>query len=401
MNKLVFKLLLCFTTTILFSQNQYINQVLLLNEGSVDFYTDEIIEPVTIGSYDIQSNLYNTIIEIEGAKFASDLIIHNEYFYVAADNKLLQYHLDTYELIAEQNIPGLRKLVIYNDYLFISKGDYDLATFGPVIFDSYLEVYSTDDLSFVTSFNNENMEGPQWSTESMIIKDEKLYIAINNAYEWGNPKGLVGIVDLNSLEYLQELDLGEDGKNPINMLLKDDKIFTINNKNWDGSSVSIINSLDLNTETISLSNVSSGCGVSIIRGENLYYQISTENQMYKFDLINNQEDGVVDNLTDNYYAISQNPLNGNIYVSVSNFTSDNTIHIYDQNNNNINSFISDVATGKIVFDVRYQSTSIEESFQNDARLIKTIDILGRNNNTEGLLLEIYNNGNVNKKYLLK
>ena len=178
-------------TNFIIAQNQYINQVLLLNEGYVDFYTDEIIEPVTIGVYDYQSNLYNTVIEIDSAKFASDLIINEEYFFVAADNKLLKYHLDTYELIAEQEVPGIRKIAVYNEYLFISKGDYDLVTFGPIIFDSYLEVYSIDDLSFVSDFSSENMEGPQWSTESMIVKDNQLYIAINNAYEWGNYKGLV------------------------------------------------------------------------------------------------------------------------------------------------------------------------------------------------------------------
>ena len=62
------------------------------------------------------------------------------------------------------------------DYLFVSKGDYDNDTFGPVIFDSYLDVFDLD-LNYQFGFNSEN--GPQWSTESMLIKDDVLYVLIN------------------------------------------------------------------------------------------------------------------------------------------------------------------------------------------------------------------------------
>ena len=64
------------------SQN-YIEQVLILNEGYFDYYdTQEIIEPVTIGSYDIETNNYTEIATIEGARFASDLIIDDNNFFI-------------------------------------------------------------------------------------------------------------------------------------------------------------------------------------------------------------------------------------------------------------------------------------------------------------------------------
>ena len=37
--------------------------------------------------YNSETNSYNTVIEINEARFASDLIINDEYFYVAADNR--------------------------------------------------------------------------------------------------------------------------------------------------------------------------------------------------------------------------------------------------------------------------------------------------------------------------
>ena len=78
---------------------------------------------MSVGIYNPSTNLYNTIIELDNARFASDLIIFGDYFYVAADNKVFKYDLNTYELIAEQDAPGVRKLTIYDNYLFITKGD--------------------------------------------------------------------------------------------------------------------------------------------------------------------------------------------------------------------------------------------------------------------------------------
>jgi hypothetical protein len=95
MKKILYTLL--FIVTHVYSQTEYVNQVLILNEGYLDFTTDEIIEPVTVGVYSISSSdpSYSEVIEISGAKFATDLIIDGDYFYVAADNRILKYHLDT------------------------------------------------------------------------------------------------------------------------------------------------------------------------------------------------------------------------------------------------------------------------------------------------------------------
>ena len=146
--KNILLILLVSSLNLIYSQNDYVHQVLILNEGYLDFSTDEIIEPVTVGVYSISSSapIYNEIIEISDAKFASDLIINEGYFYVAADNRILKYNLNTYELIASQDVDGVRKLAINGDNLFVSKGDYDSVNFGPVIFESYLDVFDLFEL---------------------------------------------------------------------------------------------------------------------------------------------------------------------------------------------------------------------------------------------------------------
>ena len=398
---------LLFITSIIFmfnalSQNDYVNQVLILNEGYLDFATDEIIEPVTVGVYSIASSdpSYSEIIEISGAKFATDLIIDGDYFYVAADDRILKYHLDTYELITSQDVNGARKLAIYDNYLFVSKGDYDGATFGPVIFDSYLDVFDLD-LNYQFGFPSET-NGPQWSTESILINEDKLYVLINNAYEWGNYQGIIGQVDLNTLNYEAEIDLGDDGKNPINLMFKDDKLYTLNNKNWDGSSISVVdinNSDDI--QTLNLSDVSAGCGVSIIRDQKLNYQKSGDLEMGIIDLETLTQTGVEDNLNMNYYSVSENPINGNLFAATSDFVTNSQVYIYDSNNTEIANFTSGVTTTKIVFDVRNESTSSLNENINLFNTRRSIDILGRSiNSLDGLVIEFDVNGFCNKKMIL-
>ena len=61
----------------------------------------------------------------------------------------------------------------------------------------------------------------------------------------------------------QEISLGDDGKNPINLMKKDGILFTTNNKNWDGGSISIINTNTNDVQTLNLSDISFGCGVPV------------------------------------------------------------------------------------------------------------------------------------------
>ena len=115
-NYLFLTLALFFSSS--FAQN-YVHQVLILNEGLYGYDS-----PVTVGSYNPLTETYTQVAEIDSSRFASDLIIDSTFFYVAADNKILKYHLDTYELLAEVNVEGVRNLAIHNSHLFASRGEY-------------------------------------------------------------------------------------------------------------------------------------------------------------------------------------------------------------------------------------------------------------------------------------
>ena len=99
-----------------FSQNEN-NLLIILNEGHFNYALQEIVEPVKIGIYDLESELYAEPIIINEARFASDMIINDNFLYVAADNRLIKYDLNSFEIIENIEIIGVRNLAIHENNL--------------------------------------------------------------------------------------------------------------------------------------------------------------------------------------------------------------------------------------------------------------------------------------------
>jgi len=328
----------------------YVHQVLVLNEGYFDYTLNQSIEPVTIGSYNPISQQYIIIDTIQGARFASDLIIDDYHFYVAADNMLHKYDKNTYDLLASTQIDGIRNLAIWNDKIIVTRGDYDNTTFLPILFNAYLQVFNKSDLSLHLELDT--VIGPKWATQNLIVDGDNAYVVINNAYEWGNEKGIIGIVDLNTFSYLNEIDLGINGKNPDNMVLEDDYIYTINNKDWSSSSISQVSLLTYSSITINLASTSTGCGTSCLRDGKINYQISGDTLLYEWDILTLPITGTSLGLNKNFYDLSYDKINNLLYASSTDYSTYGDINIYNQNNYLIHSFQCGVSPGTIAFDIR-------------------------------------------------
>lgn len=343
---------------------QHVNQVLILNEGFFDYTNNVSVEPVKIGSYDVNNGTYNTVNTLNGARFASDLVLKDGYYYVAADSIIYKFDLDNHQEVARTTCTGVRNLAVSNDKLIVTRGDYDNTTFMPIIFDSYLKVYNISDLTLHTDFDTTN--GPQYASQNILIPDfsssfNKAFILVNNAYDWGNEKGLVGILDLNTMTYENEIDLGIDGINPDNIMYHNGSVYTVNNKDWTGASISKIdvNSLTLTT-TSNISSMSTGCGTSCLKEGNIVYQISQDNALIEYDVINMNNLGPISNYNTNFYALAVDPISGHLFASNTDFYSYGKVEIYDLMNNYVGQFFTDITPGKIVFDLRF-NTGIKES----------------------------------------
>lgn len=354
-----------------FGQN-YVHQVLVLNEGYYDYQTGVQGVAVTVGSFNPSTQTYQEVNTINGMRFASDLVIDGSVYYVAADSKILKYDLNTHAQLAEVNCPGVRNLGVYQGKLVATRGEY-LTTYN-----SYLHVYDANSLSLIAAIDT--VVGPKWAAQNVVLDGAKAYIAVNNGYEWGNEKGIIGVLDLNTLAYGNEIDLGPDGKNPDNLVKYGNFLYTVNNKDWSGSSISKV-ALDGSINTTTNLAAATGCGTSSLRDDRIVYQISLQSDLNAFDInIMNNLGPVVGHQT-NYYELAQEPISGNLYCTETDYLSFGKVHIFDGNNAEITQFNAGVAPGTVVFDIRSSANLNELSeelavFPNPCKDYLTVNFQG-------------------------
>jgi hypothetical protein len=283
-------------------------------------------------------------------RFGSDVIIDGNFYYVAADTKIFKMDLNTHQEVASVSCPGVRNLGIYQNKLVATRGEY-LTSYS-----SYLHIYDANTLSLIQAIDT--VQGPKWATQNIVIDGSSAYIAVNNGYEWGNEKGLIGKLDLSNLSYGNEVDLGPDGKNPDNLLKSGAFLYTVNNKDWSGASVSKVALDGTRNSTLNLPSVGTGCGTSALRDDKLVYQISMETSLIEFDINLMNTNGPLAGHSLNYYELAQEPVSGQLYTSETDFFSFGKIHIFDNNNTELSNFNTGISPGTIVFDVR-SSAGIE------------------------------------------
>ena len=344
-----------FLSVIAQAQN-YLHQAIILNEGYFDYQTNQILEPVTIGKYDPITQSYSVVNTLDGMRFASDVIIDGNFYYVAADSKIFKMDLNSHQEISSVSCPGVRNLGIYQNKIVATRGEFLTA------YDSYLHVYDASNITLIAAIDT--IQGPKWATQNVVIDGTSAFIAVNNGYEWGNEKGIIGKLDLNTLTYGNEIDLGPDGKNPDNLVKVGSFLYSVNNKDWSGASISKVALDGSSTSTVNIATASTGCGTSALRNDKLVYQISMETTLNEFEINGMNNVGPVSGHTLNYYELAQEPISGNLFASETDFFSFGKVHVFDASNNELNNFNVGISPGTIVFDVRPGSANLNELASN-------------------------------------
>ena len=328
-----------------FAQAQsYVNQAIILNEGYFDYTNNVIVEPVTIGTYNPATQVYSIVDTLENMRFGSDIVISGNYYYVAADTKIFKMDLNTHQEVASVSCPGVRNLGIYQNKLVATRGEYETT------YDSYLHIYDASNLTLIQAIDT--VAGPKWAAQNIVMDGASAYIAVNNGYEWGNEKGIVGKLDLSTLTYGNEIDLGVDGTNPDNLMKSGDFLYTVNNKDWSGASVSKISLLNPSAETVNLASAGTGCGTSALIEEHIVYQVSGETTLNEFNYAAMNNVGPVAGINLSFYELANDEVNNLLYASSTDFFSYGRVYIYDSNNEEVRNFNVGVSPGTIVFDVR-------------------------------------------------
>lgn len=353
-----------------------VHQVIVLNEGYFDMGTQTQVVPVTLGSYDPMNATYQSVATINGPRFASDVEVKDGLIFVAADDRLLKYDADTYDLLDQETIIGIRQLALWNDKVLLTRGE-----LGGL--PHYFEVRDGATLDLVYAVTP--ADGLLYSAEDVEVLNDRAYLAVGNAFDWGNLVGKVVTIDLVLGTYENEVDLGPNGLNPENIMISGTDLFVLNNKDFTGSSISRLstgNGALAYTADVALN---SGCGASVIANDHVYYMEYAVDDMARFNVMSNS---VADTLFGSIgpYGLIHDPVNNVLYGTTTDFFSSGELHVMDLMGNVLSTTAVGVSPGRMALDLRNASTIDEEegatltAFPNPATDTITLNRMGREAN---------------------
>ena len=361
----------------------HLHQVIVLNEGWSDWQTGEVIEPATMGVYDPGLQLYTLVDTLDGAAFVSDAAIFNETILVAADGALLQYDANTYQLLQSVESVGIRKMAIHEGVVYVTRGDIDDQGLSLQL-DAYFQWYDAASLQLLGELTvSEN--GPQYATEGIAVADDRVYFAINNAFEWGNEVGFIGAYDTNSDEYL-EWDLGENGMNPYHLFATGETVVTVNNRDYGSTSLSALDLANQSIETVEVSEANAGCLAAIGIDSEVRYQISGESAVRQSNTQDLASSTPWISDCPSYYGMAVDPVSGDIYASVTDYSTFGLIEIRSESGELLGQFDCGVSPGVICMDVRELSSIAGLPLPIPVRhRFQRVDVLGRALSNSGRL----------------
>lgn len=388
------------------AQTDVLYGVWVLNEGVQDWATGEMVVPASVGVYDVETAVFTEVMQFDSANFTTDIVIDGGFAYVGADDRIVKIDLESHEVVAEAWVQGVRYLDVYDGKVFMTRGDVDPVTWGSVVFDSYFLWFDTETLEQVGQLPAE--EGIGYSCEGFEIVDGKAYVAINNGFAWAQEVGKVGVYDVATGEY-EEHDLGEEGKNPAHIKVVDGGVLTVNNTDWSATSLSRVDLVSLGAEesavaTQYVDGVSAGCNAASVLGEELVFQVSTEMGMRKANVGDLAlVEGTWGPGSDIYYRMAVNPLNSDVYATVTSFSADavGVVQILNSDGALISSFEAGNVPGGIAFDIR-SVESVGGIVVTEATIVGEFDLVGKPwmQGSRGVKVTRYSNGKVVKTFEL-
>lgn len=237
--------------------------------------------PPSLGRVDLTSFAYEEVLSFEDAGYATDLEIQNDAALVVLENRVVKVDLTSGQIVADTELLGAQEAALLEDgTVVVTRGGLDDA-WQPLNLTSFMVWLDGDDLGLEGELSP--TEGPTLPSQEVMVADGKVYVAVNNSWAWGQEVGRVGCWNLDDDTY-DEWDLGEGAENPVALHLFDGNLFTVNNGDWSGTSVTRASLDDLSSpETVALDGVSAGCNASAFVDTKLAVQISGENGLRMLD----------------------------------------------------------------------------------------------------------------------
>jgi hypothetical protein len=203
-------------------KTSYAKQVISVNGGKFetsppysDFATAQAFNPLNHAV-----NTFGTIY----TQSVQDILILDHFAYVAAQDSIIKYNLNTFDRVVAIADSGLSKIGSYQNRLVVSKQ-------SPVT-KYFVEILDTANLSLVSRIGNISGD-----CGGLVVTNDSLYVAVNGG--WMGTVGKIGVIDPLTWTLKREINLGTDATGINNLYIDNGKIYSVNTTPYGSTTGSI------------------------------------------------------------------------------------------------------------------------------------------------------------------
>ena len=186
-------------------QAQISRKVIIANGGNFSDTTDV----TTVAAWTTLTNTY-FVFDTINANSVQDVLVHDDFAYVAADGQIYKYDIDSYTLLHTASAPGATSLAIAPNQTGL------VAACGFPATSDYVRLFDQADLNEVGS-----VPGISGQCHSVVVVEDTAYVTVPGSF--GNPTGSVALCDLNALSLVAEIDLDTMGKEITDIYYRQDR----------------------------------------------------------------------------------------------------------------------------------------------------------------------------------
>jgi hypothetical protein len=355
---------------------EYLKQIIIAEGAGTEVYV----------SHFNPENGETTVFDTINTGYVQDVIVDGGFAYVAANNYVVKYNIDTYQRVGVAEIENVNKLAVYNNQLFV--GRWLTCTDGV-----YLKVFDKNNLG-ETLYEISEVDD---QTYGFAVANDTVYLAVFGGY--GAPEGKIAVIDPATQSFVRNIDLGTDGEGIGNLITDDYSVYFVNETyNWSGDTVGAIGIYNIATGEVFIDfyqeNIGRGYAVN---GTALFFQINGNVGVYNLYAQNISNNELITG-PGGYDAISSlvfDKVNSLFYVATTDYFSYGEGKIYDIFGNQTGSFNVGIASDAMAADYRtvsgVQNNSLAKVVigpnpatdkiffyeQIDSKNVKIIDINGK------------------------
>jgi hypothetical protein len=313
-----------------------VNQVIICNGGKFenpnDYVTIESYNPVT-GVVTVFDTIYTQSVQ--------DILIVDHFAYVAAQDSIVKYDIDTYQRLAAVADSGMAKLGFFSSTLIVTK-QYPVVRFR-------VEALNSTNLALLGSV--ENISG---DCGGVVVDKDSVFVAVNGGYL--GTEGKVAVINPANWTLSREINFGPSAVGIWNLYTYNGYLYSVNRTPFGGEAGSITKyNLDNGYYSTKVDSVIYGDGIAI-NGTLLYLGMNNGIGSYNLntDLIADtvvvHDPGSGNHI--NILAAALDFINNQFYLNIGNRSTFGVGIITDMNGDSLTSFSEGLSADCLSIDYR-------------------------------------------------